>query len=373
MKVGIITFHYGYNYGAALQCVGLYKTLKQLGHDVDVIDYRPSDHPALHLWQGWGIRRKHPWHNIKKRWIGLRYGGSMRKRFNTFLAENVTFSAECDDSNVAEVIGAYDALIVGSDQVWNRSYRSVTPVYFLHFSEIYSGVRVSYAACCGHSKGLLEGLDDVRQALLQFDSISVRNQTTFKWVNELTGLSPEIVCDPSLLFEYENLAVPAALPYEKYILAYVLGEEIRGGHKLAFAEIKKGYGKLPVVWICSSAHKPEQVCKWADHIAYTAGPAEWLALVENAAFIYTDSFHGTVFAMKYRKPFLAYYAEESRADRLLDIAKRYGVGHSVTGTLQDALKRKCLENPLDYESVTEQIHHHRQISRSFLKESLCCE
>jgi len=371
MKIGIITFHYGYNYGAALQCTGLYKTLEQMGHDVDVIDYQPLVYsPSVYFWKGWGLRKKNRLQRIKKRWVELRYGGLMRRKFDKFFAKNLTFSKACDNLDVAEVVAGYAALIVGSDQVWNRSYSNVTPVYFLDFADTYLGRKISYAACCGHSKMPLENIGAVKRALLQFDAISVRNRITHEWVRELTDMNSAIVCDPTFLYDYSSLEPAEPPPYKNYILTYVLGKEIGGGHRRAIAKIKEKYGDLPVVWICSSAHKPESFCKWADRIVYTAGPAEWLNLVKNAAFVYTDSFHGTVFAMKYRKPFLAYYTEESRAERLRDLAERYGIDHSVVRSLQDTLERKCLEIPPDYESVTDQINRHRRMSLSFLKESL---
>ena len=42
MKIGILTFHRAINYGAVLQCYALYTTLQSMGHDVEIIDYRPG-------------------------------------------------------------------------------------------------------------------------------------------------------------------------------------------------------------------------------------------------------------------------------------------------------------------------------------------
>ena len=38
MKIGILTFHRAHNYGAVLQTYGLQEYIKQLGHDVYIID-----------------------------------------------------------------------------------------------------------------------------------------------------------------------------------------------------------------------------------------------------------------------------------------------------------------------------------------------
>lgn len=40
MNIGILTFHQAHNYGAVLQCYALKEVLSQMGHEVEVIDYR---------------------------------------------------------------------------------------------------------------------------------------------------------------------------------------------------------------------------------------------------------------------------------------------------------------------------------------------
>ena len=43
-KIGLLTLHFGANYGGTLQCIALYKILKGYGHEVDVIDW--LDNPS---------------------------------------------------------------------------------------------------------------------------------------------------------------------------------------------------------------------------------------------------------------------------------------------------------------------------------------
>lgn len=372
MKTGIITFHFCYNYGATLQCLALYQSVKNLGHEVNVIDFFPIPMPVLRFWQGWGLRRKNPMRNIRNRWIDLKYADLMRKRFDSFSKANLSYSTYCNPSNISAAVSSYDALIVGSDQVWNRSYYNASPVYFLNFKDNYEGRRVSYAACSGsadlppHDKEELE----LRTALLDFDAISVRNEITHNWLENVASVSAELVCDPTLLIDFTEYEAEATLPVKDYILVYVLGKEITGGHQQTIQRIKDLYGALPVVWICSSAHKPESYCNWADHLICTAGPAEWLTLIKNANFVYTDSFHGAIFSMKYERAFFAYYVEEMRAGRLIDIATRYGLNHVIASSLQDALDRKCFEQELDYPQINSKINAQRKTSLEFLKEAL---
>jgi len=369
MKVGLLTFHYCYNYGAALQCLGLYQTLKEMGHDVDVIDYQPIHFPALRPWQGWGLSRRHRLLNIKWRWATLPHTGQMRDRFDRFIADHVTLSPACDNANVSAVVSAYDAIVVGSDQVWNCTDPKVTPVYFLDFPVDYRGRRISYAACCGHNTPPRNPVP-IANALKRFDFISLRNKVSHDWLQALTDISAEIVCDPTLLKDYAELESAGSLPYERYLLVYVLGREIEGGIQAALAQIQTIHGPLPVVLVRSALHPLTQDYRWADKVVFTAGPAEWLQLMTRASFIFTDSFHGTTFAIKYRKQFFAYYREPTRAPRLLDLAKRYGVESVIAGSLQEALSRQCFQQQLDYSSIERRVAAHRAASRSFLQNAL---
>lgn len=42
MKVGILTFHHVANYGAMLQAYALQQAVQRLGHEAELIDYRPT-------------------------------------------------------------------------------------------------------------------------------------------------------------------------------------------------------------------------------------------------------------------------------------------------------------------------------------------
>ena len=43
MKIGILTWYFGYNYGAEAHSYALMKVLEKMGHDVRLIKYRPAN------------------------------------------------------------------------------------------------------------------------------------------------------------------------------------------------------------------------------------------------------------------------------------------------------------------------------------------
>jgi hypothetical protein len=278
------------------------------------------------------------------------------------------YSAVCRSvEEVQHVAQNFDALIVGSDQVWNSFFYD-DPVFFLGFE--FDGLRISYAACCGHTPDLpnIQNAGNPARWLLDFDSISVRNDFSRDVVLKLVEKEACVSADPTLLIDYEQKSIPPPKKWKdrQYIAAYVLGDEIHGGHKAAIDRIRQRAGSLPVVAIASSAHMP---CRfpWADHVVWTAGPGEWIGWIESAEFLYTDSFHGMIFAMKYALPFIAYYREIERAERLLDLASRYQTENFVVDHADQIFPKSDQSFIPDYQVVHQLMRDHTTRSMAYLQ------
>jgi len=368
MKVGIITFHYAYNYGAVLQCLALYRTLIKLGVDVDVIQYVPKTFcEPLPYYRGWELKKGKVFQNLPKKLISVFHAPAMVKAFNEFRAIHLTYSSFCSEPHeISEAVKGYDALITGSDQVWHFSQH---PPFFLEWNPPYKGKRISYAACCGHSDQPQERDDQINQWISRFNSISVRNSFSQKIVERMTGRNVPIVADPTLLIDFSDVQKIVELPYSKYIMMYTLGNQLKGGHAQAIQIIKDKVGNLPVVAVIPSAHKPN-IAPWADVKLRRTGPAEWMNLIMNASFVYTDSFHGAVVALKYRRPFVVYCADTNRSPRINDFAERYGVMSHVVNdcvSLKNCISSRSFGN---YEEPSMLIDEHVKLSIQYLSDSL---
>jgi hypothetical protein len=366
MKVGIITFQYAYNYGAVLQCLAMQRALEILGVNSEVINYLPPKSKQLPFWRGWGISKGQCFKRVPNRIIGLRHGTAARKRFDDFRSEYLHLSSPCQTiSEVADIADQYDAIITGSDQVWHFSNQSV---YFLEWGRTYAGKRISYAPSCGSEQQPKKRNNEIANWLKAFDCLSVRDECSRKVVSGLINQTPEIVADPTLLVDLSDIHKKIKLPYARYLLVYILGEEIEGGHRQIIQLIREKHGNLPTVVVIASAHKPQKF-HWADRSIFDAGPREWLYLIANATFIYTDSFHGALFSMKHKKPFLCYHAEDKRSARLFDIAERYAVNSNVAGSLKEAIKKRFW-NHLNYDKVNDLMNLHVETSFLYLKKAL---
>ena len=370
IKIGIITFHFGYNYGGVLQCIALQNILKEMGYDVEVIDYRISKkRKRFYYLRGWGIETgKISKQKIVNRYYALKFEKSSKGEFERFRNEKMKLSKLCLNQNeLAKIVNNYDLIITGSDQVWNRSY-TTDMTYFLDFQKVFHGKRMSYAVCSGQNKKPEKDIDKIRKAINNINFLSVRNQVTYDWVNELTGKNPAIVADPTLLYNFNSFVKSSVSPIKKYIFMYVLHDEIEGGHKEAIKQIRKVRGNLPIINIVLPPHHP-YVCPFAKY-NIRASVEEWISLITNADFVYTNSFHGALFAMKYKKQFLAYYSSAMRSFRLIDIGDRYKVNGVITSGISDSLSRGCFKHNLDYNEVDDAISNSVMISMDFLKSSL---
>ena len=370
MKAGIFTFQYAYNYGAVLQCLALYRTLRSLGVAADVVRYVPEGfHEPLPFWRGLGVKQGHLFRNIPKKWIAARHGPGMQRAFDDFREAHFTFSPACTSpEEIAEAVSGYDALITGSDQVWH--FAQAAP-FFLEWGMPYNGKRISYAPCCGHIEQPQERIGQISEWLSRFDHISVRNDFSKAIIEKVVGRSVTVVADPTLLTDLSDVQQKVELPCSKYILMYTLGKEIAGGHKKAIQAIREKVGNIPVVAVIPSAHQPH-LAPWADIKIWEAGPAEWLYLIAHAAFVYTDSFHGAIFALKNRRPFVVYYAEEGRSPRMVDLAQRYRLGGSVAQDYNSL--KKCLAGSAfgDHEESFQLIALHVAESMEYLRNSIAC-
>jgi hypothetical protein len=368
MKVGIITFSYACNYGALLQCLALYRTLRNLGVEADVIRYVPEKfRPYPPLWKGWGIKRGQVFQNIPKKCIAARHGSGMRQAFDAFREKQFTFSPECTSpEEIAVAVAEYDALITGSDQVW---YFTQEALFFLEWGAAYNGKRISYAPCCGRIEQPQKRIGKIKEWLSQFDHISVRNDFSKKIIEQVIGKPVPVVADPTLLLDLNDVQQKVELPCSDYILMYTLDKEISGGHKKAIRAIRAKVGNLPVVAVIPSANQPH-LAPWADIKIWEAGPAEWLYLIANAKFVYTDSFHGAIFALKNKRPFVVYTAEEWRSPRMADLARRYRLEGSVAHDVDSLEKHLSASTFGDYRESFRLIDQHVTESMAYLRKAL---
>ena len=365
MKVGILTYHFAINYGAVLQCYALQEYLKVKGCDVEVIDFTPMNYRRLHPWQ-YNNFRKYPLAGVGKMLLKWKYGKVMIRKFDDFRTEYMNLSKKVTYDNFDNAINNYDAVITGSDQVWGPS-RLDDLCYFFDNTHDYKGLKISYAPCCAvnNAKSTAKR-SEIASLLNEFHAISVRNIETAHFVNDLIGIEVPIVTDPTLLHDFSEITNEFKPTDSKYILTYILGSDIKDGNTKAIEIIKKHTGINTVYSIILTENAPK-LFNWASKKFYVATPIEWLRLFYNASFVYTDSFHGVIFALKFKKPFVTYYTELNRSSRFMDLKTRFKLKNIVT-TISEL--SQCLNQGDDKLPYIDGMYVNIQESEYFLNKSL---
>lgn len=363
MKVGILSLSSGYNFGGTLQSVALSKALTRLGHDVTMLDYWPVSSRKVAPWRGWGLSHPDRFERIRKRWAEIRHLRPFTEKYDAFKKRELKWTNRCFDRQALDNEAAgLDAVVVGSDQVWNLRYHP-DPNYYLAGLEAFKGLKISYAACCGNPA---QGCPDwTGEALKDFDHVSVRNAFTADWVKRcsVNAVSPSVVADPTLLvddYPAGNLQLPG-----KYIAVYFIGMGSDEEDRKAISKLRRRHGDLPVVCLMPTGISIRfRDCY--DEILWNLDPFEWVEVIRRATAVYTDSFHAILFSMRNRVPFLATYVEEVRAPRLMDLRDRFGLD-SMIRQASDLGEEGTLP---DWERIKQQFAEDRVASLRYLEGAL---
>lgn len=331
-KVAILTFHRANNYGAVLQALALSHVINKLGANCEVLDYRPCKMESFY--HSFIPKVK----GVKAFILLLLYfifrDAKTRRRFAEFRRDTMRVSAQVyrSFSELRNANEFYDVFVVGSDQVWNPEIVKVCGpdsefAYLLDFVKD-SGKKKSYAASIAVS-----ALDDeisvlYREKLSDFSALSVREHNAAELLSSLLNRHVSAVCDPVLLMsakkwmEYER-------PYKKllntdYILVYSVG----GGRDLLPYACQLAAQKRCVVYtIQPPIVGTSSYCR--KQLLTGVGPAEFIWLIRNARAVVTSSFHGSAFALLFRKELHVKQQSEIKANhrnsRFDSLFKYFGI------------------------------------------------
>ena len=363
MKTGILTFHRALNYGAVLQAYALRKTICDLGHDCEVIDY--------------GIIGQEPRINLSfngfKPFIAsvlinlLSYFNAdiRRSRFSKFRRNYLKTSTKryLSNTDIKESIKNYDAFVTGSDQVWNPYLSNNDNSYFLDFVSV-TKTKISYAASFGLSKIPVEVKKEYALLINRFNSVSVRESEGKEIIKELIGRDSELVLDPTFLLTGENwldIANPVSIS-GPYILCFVIMADPPGF--MDFCHYLKKITGYKIIRVVNPKYKLDFSLK----IIASAGPLEFLGLMKNASIVVTNSFHGTAFSIIFKKPFYTFLYNNDRDIRLKEITQKLGLSDRlICNRSQQPLSESI---NIDYTEPYKilQIEIHKSVN--FLKNSL---
>lgn len=372
-RIALMTWFQYYNYGSALQVSALYYILSELGYSVDVIDYRahgrvvaaPSQRTARHL-------LSKTYKKVADRLA--RKGFVSREReelFEKYLDDMLTLTCRCETMADLEALNdEYDVFVCGSDQIWAPSV--FDSYYFLDFAGD-DRLKVAYAP----SVGLPEVRDGdvaacMRELASRIDCLSTREESGSSIIGALTGRDVVTVLDPTLLIladEWKTLAadIPIAKD-EPYLLAYMLGRDEH--HWGRIREMASMLG-LPIKIVpVFERDRRREGC-----ITEAVGPREFVALVANAKYVCTDSFHGVAFSINLGREFCAFERfrkgdASNQNSRIYNILKKTGLeSRLATG----GVPLEDLVRPIEWDGPRERLFGERDASLLWLESALSSE
>lgn len=370
MKAGLITFHYAHHYGAQLQAYALNHTIEKLGIPCEIIDYVRQDtlSGSSLIKSGFSPRVL-----LSNAHTLLHYKRFKRRsdRFLDFYRNRLKLGSRRyhTASELAANPPSYDVLVCGSDQVWNPmifSEKDFDPSFFMHFSG--DTRRIAYAPSFGISSIPEDKKETLKAYVEGFDALSVREAQGADILRELIARPVPVVLDPTLLLneaDWSELCAPSPMD-RPYILSYFITDPTPFFPVLEQIQAKLG---LPVVCLCGARKKVPGTIR----LVYDAGPQEFLSLFKHADFVLTNSFHGTVFSVQFRRPFYSFQKNKASSanpaevgSRLSNILTQLGLEDRLLGA--DSLLQAL--DAIDFSQVTEKLNAKREESLNFLKEAL---
>ena len=356
MKIGLLSLHKNANYGWVLQCYALLSILKSLGHDVtyiDKVDFVEKKKKVI----------------IKsqiKTFLRLILGKKkVNSNINPFFLKYITpRTSEIRSIKGLDKLQHFDAVIVGSDQVWRPLYVHPIENYYLDFVKNSACKKISYAASFGTDKAEYSAseIQICGNLLKLFHAVSIRESSAIGLIRDVYRWQtvPLVhVLDPTLLLcqaDYDKLIGDSdSVAFNGNLFCYLLDMTSEKGsivRKLESDLQKKAYS----IQLNTSTMPSVE---------------NWLKAFKDADFVFTDSYHGCIFSIIFRKPFIVMGNRSRGLARFTSLLEMFGLMDLMIESSQELTSTRidrCLS--IDWIEVEECIAKYQNISIMFLKTAL---
>lgn len=404
MKIGIVTLPLHANYGGILQVYALQTVLERMGHRVALID-------RTLYWGAGPVRRTLVYANrLLKMALGKKIDFFRERKADElrriprqytdiFIRKHIHRRSVVLYSQVRR--RDYDALVVGSDQVWRPLYfENTIGNAFLAFAEGWKIGRIAYAASFGTDtwEYTPEETEECSRLAKSFDAVSVREESGIALCRKYLGVDAVQTLDPTLLLQKDDYdALIDTCPAE----ARCSGTPAEAGCSGSPAgtndfriSAAPDVSKAPAVVCYILDRSPEKMAvarnlseslgmeavsinsRYEDHSA----PAEeriqppveyWLRSIRDAGFVLTDSFHACVFSIIFRKPFAVIGNEGRGMARFTSLLSEMGLtDRLIRPDISAEALASLAKSAIDYDAVHAALAKLQRESLSFLETAL---
>jgi hypothetical protein len=352
------------NYGSFMQAYALKRTVESLGHSVKFTDFRKGT--PRHL--GEKVRTESSVEKLRKipRILTDPSAFIQKRSFRRRHRECFEFKAwpALGIGRARDYDTNCDLMIIGSDEVFNYTQNHAfgyVPTLFGHGIE--ARKIIAYAASAGFATIAdfeNDGMAEVCSAgFKRFSNIGVRDQNTYDIVSRYARNPPVMTLDPTLIYDFTNDERPVSTMGEFLLIYAYEGRLDSPGEVTAVRDFAASHN-LKVVSVGFYHH-------WCDENLLVE-PFELLSLFRQASYVVTDTFHGSIFAIKSRRQFVSLLRGENRwgsnSNKLGFLLAQLG--------LQDRVARDSgqigthLDRIIDYDQVARTLAPLQEASMSFL-------
>lgn len=370
MRIGIITWFTGPNYGTNLQAIALQYYLRKQGHEVEIVNCEVESKYAKNrrtFFERVAFQPEKYAEKFARRVFFKNEIASRDKKLANAIQKNCVLTKRCEnEKDLIEIFNSFNLLISGSDQIWNPNW------YHRFYYADYDGVttrRISYAPSMGVMTIEPEVKPEIRRSVSKYDVVSVREDKAVSLLEPYSKNKPVVVVDPTLLLDSDDWAsiFPSIgkTAKEDYVLGIFLEGTIRHMHAARRFATEKHMKYVYVPYSGISYYQPGE--RYAD-----AGLEDLLELFRNAKYVVTDSFHMTVFSIIHRKQF--YTFARFKENLITSTNSRIRNLLRMSGLQDHELKygtKKINELPdIEYGPHLVMIQQEIDKSKKFLKESV---
>lgn len=344
-NVGILNFYYeNYNYGANLVAYSLQKLVEKLGYNAYIINFNPFDNL-----------------NVINQFKTL--------EFVKFREKHLKLTPVYKNADELYILNKHlHKFIVGSDQVWRKDItQNNLYSYFLDFVMPHNQ-RISYGASFGNTELNLTDneKEKCKNSLEKFSAISVREKDAVEVVENQFNTKAELVLDPTLMLsckDYEKIA-NESWHHTKYVAYYCLFDQ----EKEFMNQINKLFKNKKKINI---KLKEENIPLLNKKVLKYRFISDWINGIKNADFIITDSYHGMIFSILFKKEFLCLGKNSKAKSRFDTLCEVLGgnIESRIIGSLADVESIAGLKN-IDYKTINKNLLKLQKKSLKFLETSL---
>lgn len=377
--IGLVTCYFHHNYGSMLQAYATEMIMQQMGLPFQTIACKApinymQENKILYIIKklliaDWKMRLgKMKIERAKKENPMFAKNWEIRnKAFDQFAETFFHVSPYCKNrEELTKMAENYSAFLVGSDQLWRTD--SVEHGYYT-LEWVPDHIRkIAYSTSIGVKEVPWFQVEKNKRFMNRFDHIALREQSACDLVYKLTGRKVPVVLDPTLLFtgdQWLKIQQQEPLTNGKYIFCYLLGDNPSQREFIKRVKEKTGYKIVALQQLDDYIPSDEG---FADEAPYV-GPREFLNYIRNAEYVFTDSFHCSVFSILYKKNFFTFsrFAEgakqstNTRIDNLLHIT-----GLEERRMTNDKTIEEVVNFKRNFDGVDEKLNALRKSSMDYL-------